>query len=263
MRRLTPLLVLVLASTAILAGCAHGPQKIPKETVLYRRAQDALTVQNWRRATGSLRSMISTYPFGKYATQGRLDLIYAYYRNNQTDEAAKQADDFVKENPASPYAAYAQFMKGVAYANALQRGPVDSLFNVDLSDRDPLDQKQAYTAFSLLIKRYPDSRYAHQAKQWLVFVRNRMAQFNLNLARFYQRRKEWVAAAMHANDIVTRFPDTQAAKPALMIMVRSYKALGETELAADARSWYDYNYRHHAQRKPAPAAGTATSSSHR
>lgn len=262
MRRLTPLLILVLASATILAGCAHGPKKIPQETVLYKRAQDALTTQNWGRATGSLRSMISTYPFGKYATQGRLDLIYAYYRNNQTDEAAKQADDFVKENPASPYAAYAMFMKGVAYANALQRGPVDSVFHVNLSDRDPLDQKQAYTAFKQLTKRYPHSRYARQAKQWMVFVRNRMAQFNLNLARFYQQRREWVAAAMHASDILTRFSDTEAAQPALRILARSYKALGETELAADARAWYDYNYGNKAHRNAAPAAGTTSSASH-
>ncbi|MGA7966353.1 MAG: outer membrane protein assembly factor BamD [Gammaproteobacteria bacterium] len=262
MRRLTPLLILVFASAAILAGCAHGPEKIQPETVLYKRAQDALTTQNWNRATGSLRSMISTYPFGKYATQGRLDLIYAYYRNNQTDETAKQADDFVKENPASPYAAYAMFMKGVAYANALQRGPVDAVFHVNLSDRDPLDQKQAYTAFKQLIKRYPNSRYAHQAKQWMVFVRNRMAQFNLNLARFYQRRNEWVAAAMHASDIVTQFSDTEAAQPALRIMARSYKALGETELAADARAWYDYNYGNKSHHKPAPAASTASSAGH-
>ncbi len=259
MRRLTPLLGLALAGALLLAGCASGPRKIPPETKLYKNARDALTVHNWKAATASLRSMISTYPFGKYATQGRLDLIYAYYRDNKTDEAARQADDFVKENPVSPYAAYAQFMKGVAYANALQRGPVATVFRVSLADRDPVDQEEAYTAFKQLVKRYPHSPYAKQAKQWMVFVRNRLSKFNLNLARFYQRRKEWVAAASHAADIVTNFEDTPEAKPALRILIRSYKALGETALAADAQSWYDYNYGGKAGNPHAPAAATGAS----
>lgn len=231
-----------MLGTALLGGCASGPKKIPPDSTLYKHAKDALTVENWKSAANQLRTLISTYPFGKYATQARLDLIYAYYRGGNTDEAAKQADDFVKENPANPYAAYAMFMKGVAYANALQRGPLDSLFGVSLTERDPLDQEQAFTAFKQLAKRYPDSRYTKQARQWMVFVRTRLAQFNLSIARFYLVRKQWVAAAARANRIVTEFPGTTAARPALKILARSYKALGEDDLAAQAQAWYDYNY---------------------
>ena len=231
-----------MLGTALLGGCASGPKKIPPESTLYKHAKDALTVENWRSAANQFRTLISTYPFGKYATQARLNLIFAYYRGGNTDEAAKQADDFVKENPASPYAAYAMFMKGVAYANALQRGPLDSLFGVSLTERDPLDQEQAFTAFKQLAKRYPDSRYTKQARQWMVFVRSRLAHFNLGVARFYLIRGNWVAAAARANMIVTAFPGTSATKPALKIMMQSYKALGEDALAAQAKAWYDYNY---------------------
>ena len=242
MRPLIPLLLVTMLGAALLGGCASGPKKIPHESTLYKHAKDALTVENWQSAANQFRTLISTYPFGKYATQARLNLIYAYYRGGVTDEAAKQADDFVKENPASPYAAYALFMKGVAYANALQRGPVDALFGVNLSKRDPLDQEQAFTAFRQLAKRYPDSRYTKQARQWMVFVRTRLAHFNLSVARFYLIRKQWVAAASRANKIVTEFPGTTATKPALKILMQSYKALGEDDLAAQAKDWYDYNY---------------------
>lgn len=231
-----------MVGTALLGGCASGPKKIPPEHTLYKHAKNALTVENWKSAANQFRTLISTYPFGKYATQARLNLIFAYYRGGNTDEATKQADDFVKENPASPYAAYALFMKGVAYANALQRGPLDALFGVSLSQRDPLDQEQAFTAFKQLAKRYPNSRYTKQAHQWMVFVRNRLAHFNLGVARFYQVRKQWVAAASRANKIVTEFPGTSATKPALKILMQSYKALGEDTLAAQAKAWYDYNY---------------------
>lgn len=239
----------VALSLAILAGCAHGPRKIPPEGALYKHAKDALTVENWKQATAQLRQLLSTYPFGKYATQARLDLIYAYYRGGQADEAAKQADEFEKENPASPFVPYALFLKGVAYANAMQRGPLDSIFHTSLRNRDPLDQEEAYSAFQQLVKRYPDTAYAKQAKQWMVFVRDRLAGFNLMVARFYAQRRQWVAAIDRAAAIVTQFPTTPSVKPALQIMIRGYRALGEKRLADAAESWYRYNFGPHAKAK--------------
>ena len=208
-------------------------------------------MENYKQATAQFRQLLSTYPFGKYATQARLDLIYAYYRNNQPDEAAKQADDFAKENPASPYVAYALFLKGVAYANAMQPGPIDSVFRVSLRGRDPLDQEKAYTAFQQLVKRYPNTVYAKQSKQWMVFVRDRLAGFNLGVARFYAQRKNWVAAIDRASKIVTAFPTTPMVKPALHIMVRGYRALGEDKLANAAEAWFQYNFGPHAKAKNA------------
>lgn len=227
---------------ALLAGCAHGPRKIPPADVLYKQASNNLTVQNWKQAVTKLRQLLATYPFGEYATQARLDLVYAYYRSNQPDEAAKQADDFVKESPASPYVPYVMFMKGAAYAAALQPGPLDIVFHANLSRRDPLDQQQAFVAFKQLVGRYPNSPYSIQARQWMVFVRDRLAKFSLGVAQFYARRRDWVAAVDRANDIVTQYPTTPAAKPALKIMVQGYRALGETKLADAAQAYYDYNF---------------------
>lgn len=235
----------------LLGGCAYSPRKILPETVLYRHAHDALLVENWKAATSQLRQLLSTYPFGKYATQARLDLIYAYYRNGQTDEASKQADEFEKENPASPFVPYALFLKAVAYANAMQRGPLDYVFHTNLHSRDPVDQEQAYSAFQQLVKRYPDSPYAKQAKQWMVFVRDRLAGFNLQVAQFYAQRRQWVAAVDRAATIVTKFPTTPAAKPALRLMIRGYRALGEDKLAAAAQRWYSYNFGAHAHTETA------------
>lgn len=239
-----------LFGCALLAGCAHGPKKIPPASVLYKQAQNALTVQNWKAATARLRQLLSTYPFGKYATQSRLDLIYAYYRSNQPDEVSKQADEFVRENPASPFVPYAMFMKGAGYANALQPGPLDILFHIRLNDRDPVDQQQAFSAFKQLVSRYPNSRYSTQAKQWMVLVRDRLAAYDLQVARFYIRRKQWVAAVDRASAIVTQYPATPSAKPALQIMVRGYRALGEDKLADATQKYFDYNAKRSGGTKP-------------
>ena len=240
-RSLTSLAALAL-SAALLAGCASGPKKIPPAQELYKRAQNSLAVEHWKTAALQFRQLLSTYPFGKYATQARLNLIYSYYRDGQPDEAAKQADEFLKENPASPYAGYALFLKGISYASAMQPGLLDSIFHIGLANRAPLDQEQAFSAFKQLIKSYPDTAYAVKARQWMVFVRDRMARYNLNVARFYVRRQEWVAAVNRAETIVTSFPQTPSVKPALEIMARGYRALGEKKLADAAESWYRFNY---------------------
>ncbi|MDN5864341.1 MAG: outer membrane protein assembly factor BamD [Gammaproteobacteria bacterium] len=242
MRSVLPALFALALGAAILAGCAGGPEEIPPAKVLYERAQTSLIVEDWNRAATQFRDLISTYPFGKYATSARLKLIYAYYRAGNADEAASQADDFLKENPASPYAGYALFLKGISYASSMQPGILDSWFNSSMAERTPINQRKAYTAFQQLIRRYPDTPYAQKAKQWMVFVRNRLASYNLSVARFYADREEWVAAVNRANIVVTQFQHTPSVKPALAIMAQGYRALGEDKLAAAAQAWYDYNY---------------------
>lgn len=255
MRRSLPLLTIIVLSAALLAACASsGPKKILPAEVLYKRAANSLRVAHWKIAAAQFRQLLSTYPFGKYATQARLNMIYAYYRNGQPDEAAKQADEFLKENPASPYASYALFLRGVSYASAMQPGLLDSLFHVGLARRAPLDQDQAFSAFKQLIKSYPNTPYATKARQWMVFVRDRMARYNLNVARFYMRRQEWVAAVNRAETVVNSFPQTPSVKPALRIMARGYRALGEEKLAAAAESWYRFNYGPQKGRSASPAS---------
>lgn len=232
----------VVLATAILAGCSSGPEKIPPANVLYGQAHNSLESHDWKQASQRFRQLISTYPFGKYATSARLNLMYSYYRAGNTDEAASQADDFLKENPSSPYAPYALFLKAISYASAMQPGLLDSLFNSTLDERSPVNQRQAYTAFQQLQKRYPNTPYAQKAKQWMVFVRNRLAQYNLNVAEFYARRQEWVAAVNRASTVVVQFPHTPATRHALKIMARGYHALGEKKLAEAADTWYNYNY---------------------
>lgn len=252
-----------MLTAAILAGCASGPEKIPPAKQLYDDAQTSLQVHDWNGAANQFRRLVSTYPFGKYATPARLRLMYAYYRGGKTNEAASQADDFLKENPSSPYAPYALFLKGISYASAMQPGMLDSLFNSSMSERSPIDQRQAYTAFQQLIRRYPDTPYAKKAKQWMVFVRNRLAGYNLNVARFYASREQWVAAVNRASAVVVQFPHTPAAGPALEIMTRGYHALGEEKLANAAHAWHDYNYGADArarENKPSQSGDAVTSS---
>lgn len=246
MRRKPIFVLLALATTLALAGCASGPQKIPEAGKLSQQADSAMITHQWKLAAGKYRQLLATYPSGKYATQARLNLVYIYYRADQPDEAGSQADQFRKENPASPYVPYVLYIKGLAYATAMQPGLMEQMFGVSMSKRDPRDQQRAFQAFKELVTDYPHSPYTNRAKRWMVFVRNRLARFNLDVARFYVRREEWVAAVNRAATILTKFSKTPSAKPALKVLERSYKALGEEKLAAEAQKYYRFNFGAHA-----------------
>lgn len=243
MRRIYIYIIPVLFAVLLLAGCAGGPRPVAKAERIYRQAYNAMITERWNAAAAKYRQLLATYPFGKYATQARLNLIYTYFRAGMPEEAGRQADSFARENQASPYVPYALYIKGVAYAMAMQPGLLDKAFIVNMSRRDPHDQQRAFAAFKQLATRYPANPYAQQAKRWMVYVRNRLARFNLGVARFYFRRKEWVAAVNRAAIIVTRFPRTPAAKPALKILAQSYRALGEKQLATAAADYYRYNFK--------------------
>lgn len=246
MRRKPNFVLFALAITLGLAGCASAPYKTPKAGRLFHQADNAMITHEWRVASAKYRELLATYPSSKYATQARLNLVYVYYRADQPDEAGSQADRFRKEDPASPYVPYVLYIKGLAYATSMQPGLMERTFGVSMSQRDPKDQQKAFKAFRNLVTEYPKSAYTERAKRWMVFVRNRLAKFNLGVARFYLRRKEWVAAVNRAATILTKFSKTPSAKPALKILERSYRALGEEKLATEAQKYYRFNFGSHA-----------------
>lgn len=229
---------------AALAGCAHHSHapKIRPVKDMYRRAKNSLTIEHYGRAIAIYKQLLATYPFGKYATQSRLDLIYAYYKSGQPDETADTANRFEKQDPTSPYVPYALYVEGVAYATTVKPGPLQRVFGISAARRDPKNEKKAFQTFKRLITNYPHSKYVKRARQWMVFVRNRLAKFDLFTARFYLRRKIWVAAVDRAAYIVTHYSRSPSVKPALRIMVRGYRALGETDLANAAEKLYKHNF---------------------
>jgi outer membrane protein assembly factor BamD len=116
------------------------------------------------------------------------------------------------------------------------------LFNVDRSDRDPSKSREAFEDFRRLIEKHPDSKYASDAKQRMLHIKDRLARYEIAVARFYMRREAWVAAANRGRYVLEHFPDTQQVKPALEIMVSSYDQLGLDELRTNAIKTLRINY---------------------
>src|ERR1700761_4345831 len=196
-----------------------GPEQI------YAKAQKAIRGSNFSEAVKQLEALQSRFPFSEPARQAQLDLIYAYYKSRQVDPAVDAADTFIRENPTNPRVDYAYYMKGLVYFER-QSNWLERRFNVDLSQRPPINSKKSFDAFDELLKRYPHSLYAGDARQRMIFLRNRLADFELYVAKYYMRRAPAVGALNRAKFCIENYDGPPAVQGSLRIIVQAYRNLG-------------------------------------
>jgi len=224
------------------AGCrSHRNDAKSGPEAIYARAQKAMKNSSYGEAIKQLEALQSRFPFSEPARQAQLDLIYAYYKNREVDPAIDAADTFIRENPTNPRVDYAYYMKGLVYferqANFLERW-----FNVDLSRRPPINAKKSFEAFDDLVKKYPHSQYVGDARQRMIFLRNRLADFELYVAQYYIRRGAYVGALNRAKYCIENYDGAPAVQGSMKVLVLAYRKLGMTDLADNAEKVYADNY---------------------
>ncbi|KLV06552.1 outer membrane protein assembly factor BamD [Photobacterium ganghwense] len=224
MKRLT---LTTLLAVALLSGCSSTEEVVPDipPAELYASAHKALQNGSWTTAIERLETLDSRYPFGAYSEQVQLDLIYAYYKNDDLALGEATIDRFNRLNPAHEKSDWVLYMRGLT-SMAQDRSFMHDLFNIDRFDRDPEPARKAFRDFKRLLERYPNSRYANDAKARMVFLKNRLADYELAVADFYLRREAWVAAVNRSQLIQREYADTQAARKSIAIMESAYKELG-------------------------------------
>ena len=240
-RRVAAALVAALWLTACSSNKNQDFDPEADAAEIYRKAERALNLGNYGFATENYEFLMAVYPFSEYAKQGQLDLIYAYYRNEQPDSAIDAADKFILENPTHPRVDYAHYVKGLATFER-RRGPLERLSRVDLAKRPPDRLEESYRAFAVVAERYPDSPYAEDARQRMVYLRNRLAQYEIHVAAYYVHRGAWVAAANRAKYVIENYQQTPSVVSALQIMVTSYRQLELDDLAEDSMRVLAENY---------------------
>ena len=166
--------------------------------------------------------------------------MYAYYKNYDLESAVDQADQFIRENPTHPRVDYAYYIRGLVYfesgANWLER-----VFRADVTQRPPGEARKSLQAFQLLVERYPKSPYAADSRQRMVYLRNRLADYELAVARYYVKRGAYVGAVNRAREVIQTYDGSPAALEALQIMANGYDQLGVPDLAVLARGVYAKN----------------------
>lgn len=237
----------VLAAVVTLAGCSSSPDD--DEIVvanrgaeaLYQDAKASMEVGNFNGAANILSALDSRYPFGPLSHQVQLDLIYSYYKVGKIDETLATIDRFVRLNPNHSDVDYAIYMRGLTNMDA-DKNLFQELLGIDRADRDPSKSREAFNDFKGLIQKYPNSKYAADSHKRMVYIKNRLAKYELAIARFYMRREAYVAAANRGQFVLEHYPDSSQIQQALEIMVECYDQLNLSELKENALKTLRLNF---------------------
>ena len=239
LRTLQTLVLAVLAASA-LAGCAHHRNNLVRDggpTKLYDQGQKQMNATDYPSAIKTFQALQSRYPFAPETRQAQLDLIYLYYKGNQPEQAIDAAEAFERENPTHPRVDYCMYMRGRVYFDQ-EANFLEKFFRVDMSKRPPKDTMKSYSTFEELIRRYPNSEYVPDARQRMVFLRNRLARFENYVAQYYINRGAYIAAINRSKYALEHYPGAPELEKTMQIMISAYEKLGMQDLATDAQRVY-------------------------
>jgi len=236
----------LLPCLALLACAEQGGDPTSAWTVerLYEEAQGAKQAGNYERAKEYYRALETRSLTGVYGQQALLDLAYVYYKSDEPERAVETCDRFIKLYPQHAHVDYAYYLRGLAnfYSDP---GLAGRFMPLDRSQRDPTRHLKVFEDFSTLLRKYPDSKYADDTRQRMVYLRNLAAAHEVEVASYYMRRDAYIAAANRARYVVENYPRTTAVPDALATMARAYTALEMRDLAAAAERVLQLNYPDH------------------
>jgi outer membrane protein assembly factor BamD len=208
---------------------------------LYSEAKEALDVGAHDTAIKYYELLEVRDPYGKYAQQAQLELIYAYYKFEEPESALVTAKRFIYNYPNHPHLDYVYYMRGLINFERNQ-GMLSHLFPLDRSQRDQSAAFEAFSQFAELIKRFPNSKYSQDARQRMIYLRNMLAEYELNVAQFYLKREAYLAAANRAKKVVESYQRTPSVPEALVIMAKAYKIMELNDLSESALKVLKLNY---------------------
>ena len=200
---------------------------------LYREAKSSASLGDYETAVDYYQKLEARYPFGPLAEQGQLELAYAYYKYEEPDSAIAAADRFIKLHPRHENVEYAYYLKGLVNFNR-NRSFIERIIPPNDHERDIGTALDSFKDFAELVKQFPNGKYAADARQRMLYLRNTVAEHELVVARYYMRRDAFVAAANRAKYVVENFPTTPSIPEALTIMAKAYRSLHLHDLADDA-----------------------------
>ena len=240
--------ILLLLVSLALWGCSSNDE-LPEmadtgEQDMYRQVQEFLANESYSEAVRGLQLLESRYPFGKYAEQAQLELIYAHYQAYEHEAAVEAADRFIRLHPQNPNVDYAYYMKGLA-AYSVDQDIFDRFIPTEYAERDTSHAKEAFGEFSQLVARFPASPYAADARARMVYLRNMLARHEIMVANYYFRRGAYLAATNRGTFVVENFQQTPAVADGLAVMAQGYILLGYDDLARDTIAVLALNYPDH------------------
>jgi len=237
-----PFLPFLIFTFALLSGCSSDENfGNSGEDFLYTEGVRSINISNWARAITIFQQLEAQFPFGQYAEQSQLELIYAYYRNSEPEAARAAADRFIRLYPDSESLDYAYYMKGMAYYSEDSR-ILGRYLPTDPSKRDPGKARESFADFAQLLNIYPNSQYAGDARARMVYLKNLLAAYEVHVAEFYIKRQAYLSSLNRARYVVENYQGAPAVPRALEIMIEMYLRLGLNDLADASLEILKLNY---------------------
>ena len=256
--------VLVLAAALAVTGCATNKAKKDQSYVardvetLYLGARQTLEKRQYKLAAAQFDEVERQHPYSVWARRAQLMSAFAYYVAGDYNEAVGSAQRFLSLHPGSREAPYAYYMIAVSY--------YEQITGVD---RDQRITQQALDALGELIRRYPNSDYAADARLKVDLARDHLAGKEMEVGRFYQQGGLYLAAISRFRTVIDRYDTTSHTPEALHRLVECYLSLGLPEEAKKAAAvlgsnypgskWYQRSYALLGKKAPAIAAEKAAS----
>lgn len=233
-RARTKSLLLSLALCAALAACGgdkEAPYVEEKVEPLYNSAVNALEKSDYEKAAKNFDEVERQHPYSTWATKAQLMAAYANYEANKYDDAVVSLDRFIRLHPGNRDVAYAYYLKALCYYERIS----------DVG-RDQGITEQALTSLEDVVRRFPDSKYARDAKLKIDLTRDHLAGKEMEIGRFYLKRGYYLAAINRFKNVIDKYQTTTHVPEALHRMVEAYTALGDTEEARRIAAVLGHNY---------------------
>ncbi|VFP86200.1 outer membrane protein assembly factor BamD [Candidatus Erwinia haradaeae] len=218
-------LITVLCSF-LLYACTSSNGIAPHQSpgVILAHAEKELQRGDFKEAILQLSAFNANYPLSPYCQQVQLDLVYAYYKNNNFPLALETIDHFLRLYPDHSNLDYIMYMRGLIYMEK-DNNPIQTFFGIDRSDRDPIHRLSAFNSFSKMLQNYPNSRYSIDARKRLIFLKECQAKYELSVAEFYEKHRAYIAVVNRVDKMLIDYPDAKATQKALQLMEDAYRQL--------------------------------------
>jgi outer membrane protein assembly factor BamD len=208
---------------------------------LYKEAHDFLKDERYVKAIEAYQNLQIRYPFSRFSIQAQLDLGFAHLKNDDPEASLATLDRFIKMQPTHPNIDYAYYLRGLVNFNN-SAGLLQRFIPTDDSQRDVRSLTEAHDNFTELLEKYPDTQYRDDSMQRMLALRNTLAKHEIHVARYYVKRKAYVAAVRRSLSVLENYPSSTSVPAALEILKKTYKKLDLPELSDDIKRVYALNY---------------------
>ena len=229
----------IVAAVLPLAACAGNRNRTRADTqyvardvnTLYNSAKNRLDRRDYTVAAALFDEVERQHPYSIWARRAQLMSAFSYYLAKDHQKSIDSARRFLAIHPGNKDAPYAHYLVALNYYEQIE----------DVQ-RDQSTTRQALDALGELVRRYPQTRYAADARLKVDLVRDHLAGKEMEIGRFYQRREQWLASVVRFRNVIDEYQTTTHAPEALMRLTESYLALGVTDEARKAAAVLGANY---------------------